>query len=117
MNLGGEKRLYRSEKNKMIAGVAGGIAEYANIDPTLVRIGWVVGTILLAPTIPVSLALYIILAVLVPVQPSGTFETPPIDSTASPLPTDGPSGPPPPADGPTSPPPTDGPSGPPPPST
>lgn len=38
------KRLYRSQKEKMIAGVAGGIAEYLNIDPVLVRIGFIVTT-------------------------------------------------------------------------
>ena len=32
-----EKRLYKSNKNKMIDGVCAGIAEYFNIDPTLVR--------------------------------------------------------------------------------
>ena len=36
------KKLYRSETNKMIAGVCGGIAEYFDIDPTLVRLGFVV---------------------------------------------------------------------------
>ena len=36
------KRLYKSENNKMIAGVCGGIAEYFDIDPTLVRLGFVV---------------------------------------------------------------------------
>lgn len=35
------KRLYRSETNRMICGVCGGIAEYFNIDPTLVRLGFV----------------------------------------------------------------------------
>ena len=35
------KRLYRSSTNCMLAGVCGGIAEYFNIDPTLVRLGWV----------------------------------------------------------------------------
>jgi phage shock protein C len=34
----GPKRLYRSEKDKVIAGICGGIAEYFNIDPVLVRI-------------------------------------------------------------------------------
>ena len=34
-----QKRLYRSTRNKMICGVCGGIAEYFNIDPTLVRLG------------------------------------------------------------------------------
>ncbi len=32
------KRLYRSRKNRMIAGVCGGIAEYFNMDPTWVRL-------------------------------------------------------------------------------
>ena len=36
------KRLYKSENNKMIAGVCGGIAEYFDIDPTPVRLGFVV---------------------------------------------------------------------------
>lgn len=34
-------RLYKSNKNKMLEGVCGGIAEYIRIDPTLVRLGWV----------------------------------------------------------------------------
>ena len=34
------KRLYRSRSQKMFAGVCGGIAEYFNIDPTVVRILW-----------------------------------------------------------------------------
>lgn len=36
------KRLYKSSTNKMIAGVCGGIAEYINLDPTIVRLLWVV---------------------------------------------------------------------------
>lgn len=35
------KRLYKSNQNKMLDGVCGGIAEYFDIDPTLVRLGWV----------------------------------------------------------------------------
>jgi len=34
------KRLYRSSTNYMICGVCGGIGEYFNIDPTLVRLAW-----------------------------------------------------------------------------
>ena len=34
------KKLYKSNSNRMINGVCGGIAEYFNIDPTLVRLGW-----------------------------------------------------------------------------
>lgn len=33
-----QKRLYRSEKNRMICGVCGGIADYILIDPTVVRL-------------------------------------------------------------------------------
>ena len=36
------KKLYKSSTDKKIAGVCGGIAEYFNIDSTLVRLGWVV---------------------------------------------------------------------------
>ncbi len=37
-----KKKLYRSEKNKIVAGVCGGLAEYFNIDPVLVRIAFVI---------------------------------------------------------------------------
>ncbi len=33
-----EKKLYRSETNKMICGVCGGIAEYIHVDPTILRL-------------------------------------------------------------------------------
>ena len=36
------KRLYRSNTDRMIAGVCGGIGEYCNIDPTLVRLAWAI---------------------------------------------------------------------------
>ena len=35
------KRLYKSNENKMVDGICGGIAEYFGIDPTLVRLAWV----------------------------------------------------------------------------
>ena len=39
-----EKKLYRSSTNRKIAGVCGGIAEYFDIDPTLVRLLWVIAS-------------------------------------------------------------------------
>jgi phage shock protein PspC (stress-responsive transcriptional regulator) len=36
-----QKRLYRSREDRMLAGVAGGMAEYLGIDPTIVRLLWV----------------------------------------------------------------------------
>ena len=34
------KKLYRSKRQRMICGVCGGVAEYFNIDPTLIRLIW-----------------------------------------------------------------------------
>ena len=33
-----EKRLYRSKRQRMLGGIAGGLAEYLNTDPTLIRL-------------------------------------------------------------------------------
>ena len=40
-----DKRLYRIEEGKMLCGVCGGLAEYFDIDPSLVRIAWVIATL------------------------------------------------------------------------
>lgn len=39
-----QKRLFRSDKNKVFAGICGGIGEYAGIDPVLIRLIWVLAT-------------------------------------------------------------------------
>ncbi|TEB16368.1 DNA-binding transcriptional activator PspC [Pelotomaculum sp. FP] len=57
-------RLYRSRKNKMIAGVAAGMAEYFEVDVTLVRLLWVLSVMLGGSGILV----YIIAAVVIPVE-------------------------------------------------
>lgn len=36
------KILYKSEMNKMLCGVCGGIGEYLGVDPTLIRILWII---------------------------------------------------------------------------
>jgi phage shock protein C len=60
------KRLYRSRQHKLIAGVCGGLAEYFNIDPVIVRILWVV-------FFHIGLLAYIILWVIVPEAPDDTM--------------------------------------------
>jgi len=40
------KKLHRSNKNRMIAGVCGGIAEYFDFDPTVVRIVYVLVSVI-----------------------------------------------------------------------
>ena len=42
------KKLYRSKKERMIAGICGGIADYFEVDPTLIRLLWAGLTILTA---------------------------------------------------------------------
>jgi len=42
-----KKRLYRSKKDRMIAGVCSGIANYLDADPTIVRLIWAIATLLL----------------------------------------------------------------------
>jgi phage shock protein C len=56
-------RLERSTKNKVWAGVCGGIGEYLQVDPTLVRVFFVIGTII---TGGLGLLAYIVLIVLMP---------------------------------------------------
>ena len=57
------KRLYRSP-NRIVAGVCGGIAEYFDIDPTLIRVVYVILS-LFSVAFP-GLLLYIILMILIP---------------------------------------------------
>ncbi|MSD83600.1 PspC domain-containing protein [Lactobacillus curvatus] len=61
------KRLYKSSNNKMISGVMGGIAEYFNVDATLVRIIYVVFSAFSA-AFP-GIVVYIILAMVIPERP------------------------------------------------
>lgn len=60
------KKLYRSN-NKMLAGVCGGIGEYADIDPTLIRLLWVVVTVLTG--IVPGIIGYIVAAIVIPQGP------------------------------------------------
>ena len=60
-----EKRLYRIEEGKKIAGVCGGLAEYFNIDPTLVRLGVALFTLFGG----CGLLAYIVCALVIPEEP------------------------------------------------
>ncbi len=58
------KKLYRSEQNRMLLGVCGGLGEYLGIDPTLIRLLWAVlacsGT---------GIVVYFIAAIIIPLPP------------------------------------------------
>ena len=59
-----KKRLYRVEEGKMIAGVCGGIAEYLDVDPTIVRLICAV----MVFAFGTSILAYIIAAIIIPVK-------------------------------------------------
>ena len=59
------KRLRRSKTDSMLFGVAGGMAEYFDIDPTLMRAAWVV---LIVASAGAALIAYIVLAIIMPKQ-------------------------------------------------
>ena len=59
------KRLYKSRDDRMLSGVCGGIAEYFDIDPTLVRLGWA----LFCARGGSGILVYISAAVIIPEQP------------------------------------------------
>ena len=57
------KTLHRSKSNRMIAGVCAGLADYLNIDPTVVRLLFVLGLFLAGPGIAIA---YLIMAIVTP---------------------------------------------------
>lgn len=63
------KRLYRSEKEKMMAGICGGLAEYWEVDPTIIRLG-VVFLAIVTGVVPV-VVVYILGMMIIPVRPAG----------------------------------------------
>ena len=61
------RRLYRCQHDRILAGVASGMAERFDLDPTLVRLLWVVSVFFGG----FGLLLYIVMAIVVPLEPAG----------------------------------------------
>jgi len=59
------KRLYKSRSEKKLAGVCGGIAEYFDTDPTLIRLAWVIFSLAGG----CGILAYIIAAIILPNEP------------------------------------------------
>ena len=64
-----DRKLYKSNDNKMLDGVCGGIAEYFDVDATIVRLIWVVFSALGCS----GILAYIIAAVIIPRRPEEGF--------------------------------------------
>ena len=60
------RRLYRSNQDRMIAGVCGGLAEYLDIDPTIVRLVWAAVSI---GGMGIGVIAYILAWIIVPERP------------------------------------------------
>lgn len=64
------KNLYRSDTNKVFAGICGGLGEYWKIDPTVLRLLWILLTVFTG-FVPGVIA-YILAIFIVPVKPTAT---------------------------------------------
>ena len=67
------KRLYRSRDERMLGGVCGGLAEYLHTDPTLIRVLFVLFALAGGP----GIIAYLIMWIIVPLEPSTTELEPP----------------------------------------
>jgi phage shock protein C len=61
------RKLYRSRTDRKLAGVCGGLAQYLNVDATVVRVVFIVLAVLGGAAIPIYLAMWVI----VPYEPEG----------------------------------------------
>jgi phage shock protein C len=60
------KKLYRSRTNRMVSGVCGGLGEFANVDPTIIRLLFAVATIFSGGLLA---ALYLVMIFVIPETP------------------------------------------------
>jgi len=65
-----EKKLYKSNTNKTLDGVCAGIGEYFGVDPTVIRLAWVVFSLLGGS----GILAYIICAIIIPRKPLDVIE-------------------------------------------
>jgi len=81
------RRLYRAVDDRVLAGVAAGMAEWLDLDPSIVRLVWVVAAI---ATAGMAILVYIAMAIVIPEEPSGapgaTPGSAPADAPAAPVP-------------------------------
>ena len=61
-----EKKLYRSNTDKKLCGVCGGLAEYLGVDPTVVRLLWVLAALFVG----CGVLAYIVAALIIPEKPN-----------------------------------------------
>ena len=67
------KPLYRSDTDRMVAGVCAGLAKYISMDPSIIRL---VAVLLFFVTGPGILVAYLIMALIVPIEPTPETQNP-----------------------------------------
>ncbi len=60
------KKLYRSGKNRILAGVCGGLGDYFDVDPTIVRLAWIIFTLM---SLGIGILAYLIAWIIIPRNP------------------------------------------------
>jgi len=78
------RRLYRSRKHRMLGGVCGGLGHYFHVDPTLVRLIFVVFALIFLLPFPFVIVAYLLMWLLIPNEPveESTPASEVIDTTA-----------------------------------
>ena len=69
-----ERKLYRSRSNKIICGVMGGLGDYFGVDPTVLRVAYVLLSVFVLGS---PIILYIICALIIPQEPEFPQQQPP----------------------------------------
>ena len=64
-----QKKLYRSKSNSMLVGVCAGVADYFNIDTTVVRVAWAITSLFAF----VGVVAYVVCAFVIPEKPDNTI--------------------------------------------
>ena len=65
------RRLYRSRKSRVIAGVCGGLGEYLNIDPTVIRLVFVLFAVI---SMGYGIFIYLVMLLIIPEEPQSPAE-------------------------------------------
>ena len=68
----GYRKLYRSRNDRMLGGVCGGLGQYLDVDPTLIRLLFVAAVLLGGH----GLLIYLVMLIIVPIEPVRQVATP-----------------------------------------
>jgi phage shock protein C len=68
------KRLYRSRKERMLGGICGGLGEHIDVDPAIIRMVWVVITVITILCFGFGIIVYLLAWIIIPESPEESTE-------------------------------------------